>query len=229
MQRPLTILDTCAGPNLFCKKELSAGFKLQMFTRPAPNIFDAEKDQLEMLAIIKLRVYLNNRTLTLKLIICKTIETSSFNGTDFCDQHVEVIHSKQRLVEVYSSNCILIIRKHRDRMPPHPTTASTTPLKSTTITNSLNYRDNHSIRAIINMGISLIALGWNSRAASIHLILLEEAGRSCQCCCMIQAKPTVQNFVCQQDNQISEAGKNPNGAHHNAPSSQDYKHNNMCR
>lgn len=100
MHRLVFILDTGAGPNFIRKSELPTGLETQLSTKPLPNICDANKNPLQMLGVIKLRVHLGHTQVTLKFIVCKTLAPSTIIGAGFCERSVNSIQLTQKLVEL---------------------------------------------------------------------------------------------------------------------------------
>lgn len=91
-----------------------------MSTRPLPYISEANNNPLQMLVIMKLRVHLGHTRVTLKLIVCKILEASTTIDTEFCDQRMKAIPSKQRFVELDNGDCIPIIQKPQGRKESQP-------------------------------------------------------------------------------------------------------------
>lgn len=68
MQRLVAILDIENRTTFTSKIELISGFEDQRFIGPLPNIYDANKNLLQMLGIIKLRVHWGITKITLSFI-----------------------------------------------------------------------------------------------------------------------------------------------------------------
>lgn len=109
MHRLLTILDTEARPSFIRKSELRTGSETQLFTGPLLNIWDANKNPLQMLDIIELRVYLRHRQIPLNFIICKTLAASDIIGVEFCDQHVKAVRPWQKIIEIDNADSTLTV------------------------------------------------------------------------------------------------------------------------
>lgn len=182
MHRLVTILDTEAGPSFISQNELQNECGTRMSTVPQPNIYGANKNALLLLGITKLRAHLHHRRVALKFSICKKLTASAIIVADLGDQHAKSIRPNQRLVKLNSGDCIPSIRKPKGRMKlqaPIPDNAHTQ-APSMIITSGPSCRENHSSRALTNMGLYTVSLAWHSRSASIRTTLKENIGLSDQ-------------------------------------------------
>ena len=107
----LTILDTGAGPNLIRKDELDGDLTDLVKKKSTPELYDAKKNPLEVTGTIDLTVQLGTRTLVTPFLVVPKLAVPALLGADFCDEHVEAIRPRRRIVELDDGTTIPIVRR----------------------------------------------------------------------------------------------------------------------
>lgn len=79
----VTILDTGARPNFIDKKKIQIGFNTKIYAGPLQNICNANRNRLWMLGTTNFRVYLDHKSVALKLIVWNTLAAFATVGASF--------------------------------------------------------------------------------------------------------------------------------------------------
>ena len=111
MRRMLTILDTGAGPNLIREDELDGDLTDLVKKKSTPELYDANKNPLEVTGTIDLTVQLGTRTLVAPFLVVPKLAVPALLCADFCDEHVETIRPRRRIVELDDGTTIPIVRR----------------------------------------------------------------------------------------------------------------------
>jgi len=107
----LTILDTGAGPNLIREDELDGDLTDLVKKKSTPELYDANKNPLEVTGTIDLTVQLGTRTLVASFLVVPKLAVPALLCADFCDEHVETIRPRRRIVELDDGTTIPIVRR----------------------------------------------------------------------------------------------------------------------
>lgn len=118
-----------------------------------------------MLEKFKMQVHVGCTKVTLKFIVGNILAAFANIGTDFCDQDLEAIHPKQRLVELESSDCIPFLRKPQERIKWQLLLDSLTYPKENTRLSSIVRFEKETILPAHSRTWVIVKSPWNSSAA----------------------------------------------------------------
>ncbi len=112
----ISVLDTGAGSSFIRKDALSE--EVQAVIKPLGNevrVRDANKRQLRLAGTVDLRVTIGNRDQLVTFYVAEQLATPVILGCDFCDEHIEAIKPRRRVVELVDGTTVPIIRTNKHR------------------------------------------------------------------------------------------------------------------